>query len=71
MPVIAITMGKGQADTTQKQALIERFTTAACEITKIPAQSFTILINELEADSIGVGGKTLIEILADRKALQS
>lgn len=60
MPVIQITMGKTPAD--QKKALIERLTADAIEITKIPAGEFTVLINELERDNIGRGGKTLTEI---------
>ncbi|WP_136805772.1 4-oxalocrotonate tautomerase DmpI [Desulfosediminicola flagellatus] len=61
MPVITITMGKGQASKEQKKQIIEQFTTQAVEITRLPAQAFTILINELNADAIGVGGITLEE----------
>ncbi len=61
MPVIEITLGKTPAD--QKKALIERLTADAIEITKIPASEFTVLIKELERDSIGRGGRTLAEIL--------
>lgn len=59
MPVITITMGKGQASKEQKKQLIENFTNQAIEITKLPAQAFTILIHELNAEAIGVGGITL------------
>lgn len=61
MPVIQITMGEGQADSAQKQKLIEQFTASATEITKLPAQAFTILINELSHDAIGVSGQTLTQ----------
>lgn len=61
MPVITTTMVKGQASKEQKKQLIERFTSQATEITQLPAQAFTILINELNADSIGIGGITLEE----------
>ncbi len=61
MPVITITMGKGQASKEQKKQIIEQFTIQAVEITRLPAQAFTILINELNADAIGVGGITLEE----------
>jgi len=61
MPVITITMGTGQADTEQKKTIIKDFTTRAVEIMKLPPQSFTILINELNHDAVGVGGITLEE----------
>lgn len=59
MPVITITMGTGQADTEQKKMIIQDFTQRAVEIMKLPPQSFTILINELNHEAIGVGGMTL------------
>ena len=63
MPVITITMAAGQATREQKKQLVESFTTQAVEITKIPAQAFTILIHELNRDAIGVAGQTLEERL--------
>jgi 4-oxalocrotonate tautomerase len=65
MPVITLTMGKGQASPKQKKELIGTFTAAAVEITRIPVEAFTVLITELESDSIGVAGKTLEEIKAN------
>jgi 4-oxalocrotonate tautomerase len=62
MPVISITIGKGQTTLEQKKALVESFTATGAEITQLPPQAFTILINELSVDSIGVGGKTLKEL---------
>jgi 4-oxalocrotonate tautomerase len=64
MPVISLTMGEGQATTQQKKELIESFTSNAAKITGIPSEAFTILINELNGDSIGVGGRMLGEIKA-------
>jgi 4-oxalocrotonate tautomerase len=61
MPVISVTMGEGQATRQQKKDLIENFTTNAAKITGIPANAFTILIHELDAASIGIGGETLAE----------
>lgn len=66
MPVITITMGAGQTTREQKKKLVETFTSQAVEITRLPAQAFTILIHELNPDAIGVGGKTLEEVLASR-----
>jgi 4-oxalocrotonate tautomerase family enzyme len=64
MPVIQITMGK--SSTEQKKALIEKLTADAIEITKIPANEFTVLIVELDSDNIGRSGKTLTDIRAAR-----
>lgn len=64
MPVISLTLEEGQATAQQKKALIESFTSGAVEITGIPAQAFTILIHELNGESIGVGGRTLEEMKA-------
>ncbi len=66
MPVIEVTMGKSSKE--QKRELIQKFTAVAVEITKIPESEFTILIHELEYDSIGRAGKTVAEILAARNA---
>ncbi|MGL1893151.1 MAG: tautomerase family protein [Spirochaetaceae bacterium] len=59
MPIITITMG--EIDIEMKTRLIKELTAKAVEITKIPEHSFTILINELGDDNIGIGGKTLKE----------
>jgi 4-oxalocrotonate tautomerase len=66
MPVISITLGVGQTNPAQKKQLVESFTSQAVEITKIPAQSFTILIHELNSDAIGVSGRVLTDILQER-----
>lgn len=63
MPVISVTMGQGQTTKAQRKQLVERLTNEAVEIMKLPAQKFTILINELPVDSIGVGGHTLENLL--------
>jgi 4-oxalocrotonate tautomerase len=65
MPVIQITMGKSNQE--QKKALIERLTADAIEITGIPAPEFTVLIHELERESIGRGGRTCADIMAERR----
>jgi 4-oxalocrotonate tautomerase family enzyme len=59
MPIITMTMGQGQSTGAQKKQLIESFTENAMDILKLPAHTFTILIHELSADSIGVGGNPL------------
>jgi 4-oxalocrotonate tautomerase len=65
MPVIEITMGPSNTDT--KRALIERLTADAIEITQIPAVEFTVLIHELERESIGRSGRTCADIMAEMK----
>jgi 4-oxalocrotonate tautomerase len=59
MPIISVTMGETDIDT--KTKLIKGLTAKAVEVTKIPESSFTILINELGDNNIGIGGKTLKE----------
>lgn len=59
MPVITVTMATGQTSREQKEQLIEQLTARAVEITSIPRQAFTVLIQELEPTAIGIGGQTL------------
>ncbi len=60
MPIIRIDIAKIPRE--QKLSLIEKITEVSSEITKIPSAAFTVLINELEDDNIGVGGKPLAEV---------
>jgi len=53
-------------ETEKKKELIEKMTAAASEVTAIRPESFTILIQELDQDNIGLGGKTLREVIASR-----
>ncbi len=62
MPVITIDMHS--IDTETKKSLIKNLTKTAVDITNIPAEKFTILINELDSTNIGIGGLTLAEIKA-------
>ena len=57
MPIIKVTMGK--ADVEMKKMLIEKLTAVGVEVTKSPASVFTVLIEELELDNMGIGGQTL------------
>jgi 4-oxalocrotonate tautomerase len=65
MPVIQITLGKISKE--QKRELIEKITKTAIEITKIPANEFTVSIIELDHDNIGRAGKTLSDTFAAKK----
>ena len=61
MPVITIDLGI--LDSREKKApLVAAVTAAASSATSIPAEKFTVLINELQRDNIGVGGKLLSEL---------
>ena len=66
MPIIKIDIASVTKE--QKVSLIEKLTTVSAEITKIPQSAFTIIINELGNDNIGVGGKTLTEVLKARNS---
>jgi 4-oxalocrotonate tautomerase len=57
MPVISITMGPTPEE--QKKMLVERLTAEAMNIMQIGAEHFTVLINELPLENLGVGGKTV------------
>jgi len=60
MPYISIESGAMTAE--QKKELIERMTTVASEITRIPEQFFMVTIRELPDENIGIGGKPIDEI---------
>lgn len=66
MPIINITMGKTSPET--KKALIEELSRAAIEITNIPANEFTVTIQELELENVGRAGLTLPDYQAKMKA---
>jgi 4-oxalocrotonate tautomerase len=57
MPVINITMGPATEE--QKKSLVERLTAEAVKITTIGPEHFTVLIQELPYENLGIGGKTI------------
>ena len=59
MPVITMTLGRGQMTDQQKEKFITETTQQAAQLTGIPTQSFTVFIEELPTDNIGVGGMSL------------
>jgi len=61
MPVIRLDIGKG-ITSDQKRQLIEKFTDAAVEITRIPKPAFTVFIQEYDDENCGVGGLTLDKV---------
>lgn len=63
MPVITIAIHPIDQD--QKTRLIKKLTNVAVEITNVPADKYVVFIDEFENESIGLGGKTRAEIIAD------
>jgi len=63
MPIITMTMGPATQD--QKTRLVADLTASAAAATQIPEQFFTVAIQELPLDSLGVGGKTVAAMHAD------
>ena len=59
MPVITIDIGNLGKE--KKASLVRELTAKASEVTQITAE--IVLINEMERDNIGIGGKLLSEIL--------
>ncbi len=62
MPVVQIDIGKQSINSEQKKLLIETLTKGAVEVTKIPINAFSVIINEHEDENYGVGGLTLDKI---------
>jgi 4-oxalocrotonate tautomerase len=62
MPIITVDIGAEQASEDQKRRLIQRLTAESVEITGMPAEKFTVVINEIPHANLGVGGRTLKDI---------
>ncbi len=65
MPVISVEIGKLSQE--QKRELIGNLSSTAAAITNIPLNAFTVVINELDDDNIGIGGKTIGELKAQAR----
>lgn len=65
MPVITVTLGKMEKE--QKREMIKRFTEVSMEITGAPETSHAVVINELPLDALGLGTKTVEEIVGAKK----
>ncbi|TKG97026.1 4-oxalocrotonate tautomerase family protein [Puteibacter caeruleilacunae] len=64
MPVINFQGAKLSTD--QKKELIQKFTEVTKDVTHSPDQFITVVIEEYPDENLGVGGKTVSEIKADR-----
>ena len=62
MPVITIDLGVME-NREKKGELVQALTDAAVSVTGIPADKFTVFINEMDRDNIGIGGRLLSDIL--------
>ena len=62
MPVIRIDIGKQSVNSDQKKQLIEKLTAIAVEVTHIPINAFSVIINEHDDTNYGVGGVTLDKV---------
>jgi 4-oxalocrotonate tautomerase len=59
MPVINVMLTHQTKE--KKKEIIERLTKTMVEITNIPAQAFTVIIDEHDPENIGTGGIQLSE----------
>lgn len=66
MPVITIAMHPVSSE--EKKSLISALTSSAAKVTRIPESSFIVLVDELAEDAIGIGGRTLREVMAAHPA---
>jgi 4-oxalocrotonate tautomerase len=64
MPVISLTIKSIPEE--QKKQLIQKLTAEAVNITKISPEHFTVLIQELPLENLGVSGKTVKDIYAGK-----
>ena len=60
MPVIKIDCNKLTQE--QKRELIKSITEVSSRIMQLPESTITIILREVEADDVGVGGKLLCDI---------
>jgi 4-oxalocrotonate tautomerase len=61
MPTITIALDKTSEE--KKKQLVQKLTKEAAEITGYPAEYFFVYVQEYQTENIGVGGKTLKEIV--------
>jgi 4-oxalocrotonate tautomerase len=61
MPTITIALNKTSEE--KKKQLVEKLSKEAAEITEISIDHFVVYVQEHPHENIGVGGKTLKEIL--------
>jgi len=65
MPFINITLGEMPKE--KKKELIVKLVNASVEVTGIPEQGHTVVINEVPHDAISMGKTTVEEMIANQK----
>ena len=65
MPLIVFEVG-GELGTEKKTELVEKLTKTSAEVTGIREEAFVIYIHELSEENIGIGGKLLTRVIAER-----
>ena len=63
MPVITVHMLSGRS-AAQKKSFIEEVAAVAMRTLDVPERAITIVLNEVQPDSWGAGGRTMAEIRA-------
>lgn len=66
MPIIQFTGGEMSPE--MKNELVRELTHTASSVTGVPEEFFSVTILELGSDNLGLGGKTVSEIKAERAA---
>ena len=66
MPLIVFEVG-GEMTPEKKKELVVKLTETSAQVTGIPEEAFVIYIHEVAHDNVGVGGKLLTEIIAERQ----
>ncbi|KKM11727.1 4-oxalocrotonate tautomerase [Clostridiales bacterium PH28_bin88] len=64
MPIIEFSGPKLTAD--QKRELVAEFTRTAQQVTNLPVEAFTVIIQEIPSENVGVAG----QLLSDRQRSQ-
>jgi 4-oxalocrotonate tautomerase len=65
MPLIVFEVG-GELGKEKKTELVQKLTRTSAEVTGIREEAFVVYIHELSEDNIGIGGKLLTQVIAER-----
>lgn len=60
MPIVTIQMSP--QTTEMKEEMIRAVTESLSSVTRIPTDAFRVIIHDVPAENIGIGGKTLSKI---------
>jgi len=65
MPLIVFEVG-GALGKEKKTELVQKLTRTSAEVTGIREEALVVYIHELSEDNIGIGGKLLTQVIAER-----